>query len=123
MRSTLAPMSPDELKQLRKELDCSLGELAASVQIDVKTLLEWEAGDTFPTKKHVDRLLALKSKGPTGVTRRPKAKPALQGLDALEDPRLWAIVRKLATYPELLREVEALAAGYGEAAAGLGSGD
>jgi transcriptional regulator with XRE-family HTH domain len=105
-------MSPDGIKALRQELGCSLGELAASIDTDVKTLLSWEAGDLFPTKKHADRLEALKVAGPTAVVRRPRSKRALTGLDALDDPRLWVVVKKLATYPELLTEVETLAARY-----------
>jgi transcriptional regulator with XRE-family HTH domain len=107
-------MSPEELKQLRQELGCSLGELSASVEVDVKTLLAWESGDLFPTKKHVDRLLALKQAGPSAVVRRVKRSKPASGLDALDDPRLWAIVKKLASFPEFLSEVEKLASRYGE---------
>jgi predicted transcriptional regulator len=105
-------MSPEELKRLRSELGCSLGELSATIEVDVKTLLAWEAGDLFPTKKHVDRLEILRRKGPAGVLRRPRAKKTQAGLDALDDPRLWAIVKKLASYPDFLIEVEKLAARY-----------
>jgi DNA-binding transcriptional regulator YiaG len=109
-----AGMSPEELKQLRQELGCSLGELSASVEVDVKTLLAWESGDLFPTKKHVDRLLALKQAGQSAVVRRVKRGKPASGLDALDDPRLWAIVKKLASFPEFLSEVEKLASRYGE---------
>lgn len=105
-------MSPEELKQLRQELGCTLGELSATLEVDVKTLLAWESGDLFPTKKHVDRLVALKETGPSGIVRRPRRGKPATGLEALTDPRLWDIVKKLATYPELLGEVEKLAARY-----------
>lgn len=107
-------MSPEALKQLRQELGCSLGELSATLEVDVKTLLAWEAGDLFPTKKHVDRLLELKETGGSGLVRRGRRPKPASGLDALEDPRLWAIVKKLAAHPDFLIEVEKLATRYGD---------
>ncbi|HEX4337411.1 MAG TPA: XRE family transcriptional regulator [Polyangiaceae bacterium] len=102
-------MSPDEIKKLRDDLGCSLGELATFVGVDVKTVIEWEAGDLFPTKRHVVNLEAARKAGPEAI-RRPKAVAAPNGLDALSDPRLWAIVQKLVTDPTFFAEVEKLAA-------------
>ncbi len=104
-------MRPEEIKKLREELGCSLGELAAAVGVETKTLLSWEAGDLFPTKRHVDKLEATRKAGPAAV-RRPKAEPSPTGIDALSDPRLWAIIRKLASEPAFFAEVEKLAARY-----------
>jgi hypothetical protein len=62
----------------------------------------------------VERLLALQEAGPSAIVRRVKRGKPVSGLDALEDPRLWAVVKKLASFPELLSEVEKLASRYDE---------
>jgi transcriptional regulator with XRE-family HTH domain len=101
-------MRPEEIKKLREELDCSLGELARAVGVEVKTLIAWESGDLFPTKSHVDRLRAARQGGPDAV-RRSKPPPVPSGLDALSDPRLWAIVTRLVRDAAFFAEVEKLA--------------
>jgi transcriptional regulator with XRE-family HTH domain len=104
-------MRPDEIKKLREELGCSLGELAQAVGVDAKTLIAWESGDLFPTKRHVSRLEAVRRGGPEAV-RRPKAAPVASGLELLSDPRLWAIVTKLVQDAKFFAEVEKLAERY-----------
>jgi transcriptional regulator with XRE-family HTH domain len=109
LRVTLARVSPDEIKKLREELGCSLGDLSRYVGVEPKTLLAWEAGDLFPTKRHVSRLEAARK---PGAVPRSTPKPAPGGLEALSDPRLWAIITKLVTRPEFFAEVEKIAARY-----------
>jgi transcriptional regulator with XRE-family HTH domain len=109
-------MSPADVQRLREALSCSLGELAAAVGVDVRTVMAWEAGDLFPTKRHVVRLEALKAKGPGAIPRKSRGRATATGIALLADPRLWAIVRKLTAYPELLREVEKLAEPYDDPA-------
>lgn len=109
---SVAKMSPDAVKRLRELLSCSVGELAAAVGTDVKTLMAWEAGDLFPTKRDVSRLNALEAAGPTAFPRKSRSKAAATGVALLADPRLWTIVRKLTAHPDLLRAVEKLADGY-----------
>src|SRR5215831_15288378 len=109
LRVSLARVAPDEIKKLREELGCSLGDLARFVGVEPKTLLAWEAGDLFPTKRHVGRLKAARQ---PGALDRTKPKPPASGLDVLSDPRLWAIVAKLAKHPEFFAEVEKLAERY-----------
>lgn len=105
-------MRPEEIKKLREELGCSLGELAQAVGVDTRTLIAWESGDLFPTKRHVGRLQAVRQAGPEGV-RRPKAEPVPdKDLDVLADPRLWAIVAKLVRDRSFFAEVEKLAERY-----------
>jgi transcriptional regulator with XRE-family HTH domain len=106
-------MLPDEIKKLRDELGCSIGELSEAVGVDVKTLLEWEAGDRFPTKRHADKLQAVRLAGPGAIKRKPRGKKQQPtGVALLADPRLWTIVRKLVTHPDLVAEVERLAEKY-----------
>ena len=101
-------MRPEEIKALRAELGCSIGELAQAVGVEPRMLLAWEAGDLFPTKRHVGKLEAARKAGP-GALRTQKAVPAPTGIDVLEDPRLWAVVKRLVTDPKFLDEVEKLA--------------
>ena len=107
-------MSPDEIKKLRDELGCTVGELSEAVGADVKTVLAWESGDLFPTKRHSDKLQAARLAGPGAIKRKPRGKkaPPPSGMALLADPRLWTIVRKLVAHPELVTEVERLAEKY-----------
>ena len=102
-------MRPEEIKKLHDELDCSLGELAAAVGVEVGTLLAWEAGDLFPTRRHATKLEALRKAGPGALRKTPPPQqPA--GIELLADPRLWTIVTKLVSDPAFFAEVEKLAA-------------
>jgi transcriptional regulator with XRE-family HTH domain len=109
-------MSPAAVTRLREALSCSIGELASAVGVDVKTVMAWEAGDLFPTKRHVARLEALEAAGPTAIPRKSRSKANATGIALLGDPRVWTIVRKLTAHPEFLREVEKLASGYDDPA-------
>jgi DNA-binding XRE family transcriptional regulator len=109
-------MLPEDIKRLRAELDCSIGELADAVGVDTRTLLGWEAGDLFPTKRHCDRLEALRREGPNAVPRKPRGKRPAGGLDLLADPRLWTLVRKLLAHPALFAEAEKIAERYDDPA-------
>lgn len=103
-------MQSEDVKRIREALACSMGELAAAVGVDVKTLLAWESGDEFPTKRHADRLNALEAQGPSAIKRSPKSTPT--GPDLLADPRFWTVVRKLATHPDLFTKVQKLSDSY-----------
>ena len=69
-------VSPEDLKQLRKELACTAKELATTLGIEPKEMAAWEAGELFPTKRHVGELEALRKKGPSSILRTPKGKAA-----------------------------------------------
>src|SRR5690349_4837864 len=103
-------MQPDDVRRIREALACSIGELAAAVGVDVKTLLAWESGDRFPTKRHADRLKALEAQGPSAIKRSRKGPPI--GSDVLADPRFWTVVRKLATNRDFFAAVEKLSETY-----------
>ena len=108
-------MSPEELKQLRKELSCTAKELALTLNLEPKEIAAWEAGELFPTKRAVGELEALRKKGSGAIVRVAKAKnasPAKTGLARLADAKLWELVRKLAEHPALFDQVVKLAEAY-----------
>jgi transcriptional regulator with XRE-family HTH domain len=108
-------VSPDDIKSLRTTLGCSTRELGDAVGVDQKTIIEWESGNLFPTKKYVDRMLALKAKGPGAVPKKARG-AAPPPLRVLADPGLWEIVRKLVAHKKLRDEVAKLAGGYADPA-------
>ena len=103
-------MTPLEIKTLRKSLGCSTRELATAIGVEQETILSWERGDTFPTKRHVAELEAARERGP-GAIRRAAKRP-LTPYAALADPNIWALVRKIVAHPDLRRAVEDLAKPY-----------
>lgn len=108
-------MTPDEIKSLRAELKCTARELAGALSLEQATVLAWEAGELFPTKKHVDAMEALRAKGPSAIPKKAKgAQPA--PMRVLSDPQLWEVVRKLATHKKLRDEVFKLASTYADPA-------
>lgn len=112
-------MSPDDIKQLRKDLKCTARELATALAIEQKEVVAWEAGERFPTKRFVDAMQKLKAQGPSAIPRQAKGRAgAKSGMQRLADPKLWEIIRKLAEHPPLFDKVAELAAGYPDPAAG-----
>ena len=108
-------LRPEEIKELRTTLQCTTRELGDAVGVDQKTIIEWEAGRLFPTKKFVDRMQVLKEKGPSAVPKKARgAAPA--PMRVLSDPALWEIVRKLVAHKRLRDEVAKLAATYADPA-------
>jgi transcriptional regulator with XRE-family HTH domain len=108
-------MSPDDLKALRKDLACTAKELAQALGIEQATVLAWEKGDLFPTKAFIDKMAALRAKGPSSIPK--KAKGGEPPMKVLADPQLWELVRKLAAHKKLRDEVAKLAAPYPDPAA------
>jgi len=109
-------VSPDELKQLRKELSCTAKELATTLGVDPKEIAAWEAGDLFPTKRYVGELEALRKKGPSAILKQPRGKAAAAriGLARLADAKFWELARKLAEHPALFDQVVKLAEQYSD---------
>lgn len=106
----LPAVSPNEIKELRKTLGCTARELAAVLKVDPKLVVSWEAGDLFPTKRHVLALRSLRDRGPAEFPRPTRGKGA--GLTRLADPKFWEVVRKLAQHSALFEQVTTLAAEY-----------
>src|SRR5687768_11612496 len=108
-------MSPDEIKALRQELGCTARELAAALGEEQETVLAWERGDLFPTKKYVSQMEELRRKGPSSVPRKKRGAPA-SPLHALADPALWRLIRKLLAHPALFTAASKLADAYDDPA-------
>lgn len=109
------PMQPEDLKALRAELKCTAKELAAALGTDQATVLAWEAGELFPTKRNVDAMESLRQKGPSAIPKKAKgASPA--PIKVLADPQLWELLRKLVAHKKLRDEVNKLAASYADPA-------
>jgi transcriptional regulator with XRE-family HTH domain len=106
-------VTPDEIKGLRKDLQCTAKELALALGLEQKTVLAWEQGDLFPTKQFVDRMNALREKGPSAIPRKSKGVNPIQ---SLRDPAVWELLRKIAAHKKLRDEVAKLAAGYDDPA-------
>lgn len=118
-------MSPEDIKALRKELGCTARELATALGIEQETVLAWERGDLFPTRRFVDRMAELRQKGPGAIPRQSKKKAASAGtpMQALASPELWLLVRKLAAHPELRAKALELAKGWPDPAEEQGGGE
>ena len=109
------PMTPEEIKALRTELKCTAKELASALGLEQATVMKWEQGELFPTKKYVDHMETLRAKGPSAIPRKAKgAQPS--AMKVLADPALWELLRKLATHKKLRDEVGKLAATYADPA-------
>ncbi len=107
-------MTPDEIKALRKDLACTAKELAQALGIEQATVLAWEKGDLFPTKPFVDRMNALRAKGPAAIPKKAKGADPMK---VLADPSMWELVRKIAAHKKLRDEVAKLATAYPDPAA------
>lgn len=75
--------------------------------------MAWERGELFPTKKYVDKMEALRVKGPSAIPKKSKGDNPVK---ALADPSLWMLVRKLAAHKRLRDEVVKLSASYADPA-------
>ena len=102
-------MTPDEVKRARTSLQCSAKELAAALAVEPATIFAWERGELFPTKKHVDELARLVALGPSAIPKKAKGPDPL---DALRDPDVWTLLRKILAHPKLRAEVTKIAEKY-----------
>ena len=101
-------MSPDQVRSLRKELGLTTRELARAIDVVQETVLAWERGEGFPTKKYVDRMNKLSEKRAGGESKKSSSETS-----RLADPEFWELVRKLATHAELFVACRSLAEKYG----------
>jgi transcriptional regulator with XRE-family HTH domain len=122
-------VTSDEVREVRRGLRCSVRELAERLGVEPALVRDWERGERFPTKQHAQQLAELRERGhddlgPSGSDEhaqvpRPRPTPAAAQQDALQamaDPVLWRLVRKLAVHADLRAEVEALAADFDDPA-------
>ena len=125
-------MSPEEIKDLRKQLKLSARELASAIKAETEDVWAWESGDRFPTKRFVNRMGLLKKKGPpkpnaASVPADKSVVPTSAPVNAppmvkLGDPEFWALVRKLLAHPALYARASELAKTYADPAPGAGKG-
>jgi transcriptional regulator with XRE-family HTH domain len=106
---TSLAVTPEEIKALRKELACTAKDLAAALDLDQATVLAWEAAELFPTKQYVDKMEAIRAKGPSAI---PKKSRGPSPMAAMTDPKLWEIFRKLAAHKKLRDDVAKMADKY-----------
>jgi hypothetical protein len=109
-------VTPEDIKRLRKTLNSTAKELAAALKVDQKDVLAWEAGELFPTKRHVIQMQALEKQGPSAIPRAPRGKVKRTGVQRLDDPKLWELFRKLLEHPALLEQALKLAESYSDPA-------
>ena len=102
-------MTPDDIKALRKDLSCTAKELAQVLGIEQATVLAWEKGELFPTKPYVDKMTALRAKGPSAI---PKKAKGAEPMKVLADSSLWEVFRKIVAHKKLRDDVTKLAQGY-----------
>ena len=100
-------MTPDDLKSARNRLGYSTRELAKAIGVEQAEVLSWERGDTFPTKKWVERIAAL----PPHMKPASKKSPSASA-HPLADPEVWRLIRKLLAHAELRARTIDLAASY-----------
>ena len=88
---------------------------AQALDVEQKEVVAWEAGERFPTKRYVDAMQKLKAQGAAAFPRVSKAKPGAKvGVQRLNDPKLWEIVRKLLEHPALFDQVVELSSRYSD---------
>ena len=106
-------MTPEEIRQLRMELQCTARELAVTLGLDPGEVTAWEQGERFPTKKTIAKLAQLRQQGMGAIVRKKKRNPAaLSGTARLTDPEFWQLVRKLIEHPDLFSKAQSLAEDY-----------
>jgi transcriptional regulator with XRE-family HTH domain len=107
-------VSPDEIRKLRKELECTARELAATIGVDGGEIMAWEQGERFPTKKLIADLERLRERGSTAIARNRKRKfpTTTKGTERLADPAFWLLMRKLIDNPDLFDKAQSLAEAY-----------
>lgn len=108
-------MQPEQITALRKELQCTARELASALGVDQPTILAWERGELFPTKRFVNQMEELRQKGPAAIARNKKGAQK-SPMKWLADPELWKLFRKIIAHPDLFSAVSKLAAEYDDPA-------
>ncbi len=104
-------MTPEEIKAARVKLKCTAKELAAALDVTPATIGGWERGELFPTKQYVEAIAKFVAEGAASI---PKKAKGADPLDALRDPDVWLLVRKLLAYPKLRAEIAKVAEKYDE---------
>jgi len=104
-------VTSDDIKALRKELACTAKELAQALGLEQATVLAWERGELFATKPFIDKMMALRVRGPAAIPKKARGDSPMK---VLADPALWELVRKIVVHKKLRDEVTKLAASYAD---------
>lgn len=99
-------MTGKEIEALRESLGLTARTLGAKLGVEAATVIAWEREETFPTRRHVRAMEALRDH-PAAPERRAETV-----MEALSDPEVWSLLRKLLAHPELRRDVKKLAEKY-----------
>lgn len=122
LRTIQKKMTGDDIKALRRALDLSAKKLAEALGVDQATVLSWEREELFPTKRHVEAMSALAARAATEHDAPdPKNTSKRRETDcdiaqALAEPEVWALFRKLLAHPTLRAEALSLAKKYDDPA-------
>lgn len=99
-------MNAEEIRRLRARKGWSQRQLAAAMKVEPSTIAGWEAGEMFPTRKHLAALRQLEQQADAQRSSGDRVH------ELLADPGFWRIVRKLLAHRELKDKVEKLADGW-----------
>jgi transcriptional regulator with XRE-family HTH domain len=97
-------MSPTEIRELRNKLGLTARQLSQELGVPTDEVFAWERGDRFPTKRSISQMGKLKPKALKTPTPAPTDSPLQSPYQASQDPRFWALTRKLLAHPELLEK-------------------
>ena len=78
-------MTSEDIKALRRDLNCTTRELAGALGVGQDTILAWERAELFPTKRHTTRMQELLRLGPSAIPRKLKGASS-DPFQSLSDP-------------------------------------
>lgn len=108
-----AVVTPEEIRAIRKQLRCTMQELASALGVEPRTVMAWEDAEQFPTRQFIEKMQDLAARGPGAIVRSGRRRTeTTTPMQALTDPETWRLVRKLLAHPELRRRAQELAASY-----------
>ncbi len=112
-------MNPEQLRALLDELGCTPRQLADTLGVPHREVMDWQVEKRFPTKRHVQRMKQLVGQGPgalapTRIVARRAREQAGAPIEALDDPAVWGAIRKLLAHPDFRKRVLDLAEEYDE---------
>lgn len=116
-------MSPSEVTALRQTLGVNPLQLAELLGVPTRLVLQWEAGDRFPTKRHCEfmRLLLKNNPAADRLDGQNLADPAREGTSArrviaraesLPSIDVAGVVQRLLEDAEFTRRLHALVSDY-----------
>jgi len=126
--ATIVDVDPEDLRDIYEKLGCSARQLADTLGVSHREVMDWEVEKRFPTKRHVDRMKQLLDEGPGAlapkriVVQRARETMRLQ-LATLEDAVVWTVIEKLLDDAEFRQRALDLARTYDEPGDEAGEGD